>query len=70
MYHRKGVRKITTPKKIGRPKSKNPMSETIRVRLDVDLHNKLMNFCEKENLEKSEVIRMGLRKILETNKKK
>ncbi len=70
MWHKKEVRKITTPKKIGRPKIENPKSEIVKARIDNELHNELLEYCKKENIEKSEVVRRGVKLFLETNKKK
>lgn len=70
MCHTKGVRKITAPRKIGRPKIDNPKNEIVKARIDDKLHSELLAYCKKENIEKSEVVRRGVRLFLETNKKK
>jgi hypothetical protein len=47
----------------GRPPTENPMSERITVRLDKESSNILKNYCEKENVEKAEAIRRGIKKL-------
>lgn len=49
----------------GRPKSDNPKSERITVRLDEE-HLKILNdYCEREDVEKAEAIRRGIKKLEE-----
>ena len=53
--------KIKTSKKIGRP-TNNPKSiERITVRLDNESSNILQEYCKRENIEKSEGIRRGIK---------
>lgn len=54
--------------KIGRPKSKNPKSIDIKVRIDEETNGKLIKFAEKNNITRTEVIRKGIDLVL--NKKK
>lgn len=54
--------------KIGRPKSKNPKSIDIKVRIDEATNGKLIKFAEKNNITRTEVIRKGIDLVL--NKKK
>ncbi|WP_347178471.1 CopG family transcriptional regulator [Clostridium perfringens] len=67
---KKEVRKITTPKKIGRPKEENPKNHDIKVRLDEKKYESLMRYCTKNNMKRSEAIRKGVDLLLETDKKK
>lgn len=53
--------------KIGRPKSKNPKSIDIKVRIDEETNGKLIKFAEKNNITRTEVIRKGIDLVL--NKK-
>ena len=50
---------------MGRPKSDNPKSEKVTVRLDREHSEILKEYCEKENVEKAEAIRRGIRKLKE-----
>ena len=50
---------------MGRPKSDNPKSEQVTVRLDKRHSEILKEYCEKEKVEKAEAIRRGIRKLKE-----
>lgn len=50
-------------KKIGRPKSENPMSEAIHLRIDFESKEILTRYCEQEEIPKTEAIRRGIRKL-------
>ena len=49
--------------KTGRPKSENPKSNRITVRIDDETMKTLNEYCLKENVEKAEAIRRGIKKI-------
>ncbi len=53
----------------GRPKSDNPKSERITVRLDDNSSKTLKSYCEQENVEKAEAIRRGIDKLKSDIKK-
>lgn len=44
----------------GRPKSSNPKSNRITVRLDDETFRKIENYCEEEKIDKTEAIRRGI----------
>ncbi len=50
---------------MGRPKSDNPKSEKVTVRLDKEHSEILKKYCEKEKVEKAEAIRRGIKKLKE-----
>lgn len=50
----------------GRPKADNPKSNDVKVRLDDGLHNLLLQYCEKANKTKAEVIREAIVFFLES----
>ena len=50
--------------KTGRPKIEKPMKNDIKVRLNDELHCKLLEFCKEKELTKAEVIRMALIQFL------
>lgn len=50
---------------MGRPRSDNPKSDKVTVRLDKEHSEILKKYCEKENVEKAEAIRRGIRKLKE-----
>lgn len=47
----------------GRPKSDNPKSERITVRLDSETADTLKEYCKQENIEKAEAVRRGIVKL-------
>lgn len=44
----------------GRPKSDNPKSDSIHVRLDKETKDMLEAYCKQENIAKTEGIRRGI----------
>lgn len=48
----------------GRPVIGEPKTNDIKVRLDDTTHQKLLAYCEKNNLTKAEAIRKGLHLLL------
>ncbi|MCL2343675.1 MAG: ribbon-helix-helix domain-containing protein [Firmicutes bacterium] len=48
------------PKKMGRPPSNNPKSETIRVRVDTDTIKKLDDCSRKLDTNRSDIVRKGI----------
>lgn len=66
----KEVRKITTPKKVGRPKIDNPKNVEVKVRFDELTNNKILKYCEKNKITRTELIRKGVNLVLETEKDK
>lgn len=50
--------------KTGRPKSDNPKSNDIKVRLDDATHNKLLSYCNEHQITKAEAIRQGIDLVL------
>jgi len=53
----------------GRPKSDNPKSERITVRLDSETSQILNTYCEQESIERAEGIRRGIQKLKSEIKK-
>lgn len=52
----------------GRPKLEKPLSNDIKVRLDDELHNRLLQYCKQHNTSKAETIRKAISKFLESGK--
>ena len=50
-------------KKMGRPPSDNPKSETIKIRIDQEIMRKLDISAEKLNTPRSDVVRKGIEKV-------
>lgn len=53
----------------GRPKSENPKSNPIHVRLDNESKNILEQYCLQEKIAKTEGIRRGIQKLKSDIKK-
>ena len=51
------------PKKMGRPPSNNPKSETLRIRVDSDTIKKLNECILALDTNRSEVVRKGIDKV-------
>ena len=54
----------------GRPKSENPKSNSIHVRLDSETIEILNTYCSQNNVTKTEAIRHGIYKLRSENKKR
>lgn len=54
--------------KTGRPKSENPLSIDIKVRIDNDTHLKLLEYCKKNGISKAESIRKGILNLWDEKK--
>ena len=50
--------------KTGRPKSENPKSNRVTVRIDDETMKTLNEYCLQENVEKAEAIRRGIKKLV------
>ena len=55
-------------KKVGRP-TDNPKTNPIHVRLDDETTSILNEYCEQENIPKTEAIRRGIKKLKSDIKK-
>jgi hypothetical protein len=53
----------------GRPKSENPKSNPIHVRLDNETQEILENYCNQEKIAKTEGIRRGIHRLKSEIKK-
>lgn len=53
----------------GRPKTNNPKSNPIHVRLDDESQDILAKYCEQEKIAKTEGIRRGIKKLRSEIKK-
>jgi predicted transcriptional regulator len=51
----------------GRPKSDNPLNNDVKVRLDNEVHKRLLDYCRKNNTTKAVVIRNAIVQFLDAN---
>ena len=49
----------------GRPKVDNPKNIDVKVRFDEQTHEKLLAYCDKHGITKTEAIRAGVALLLE-----
>ena len=49
--------------KIGRPTIGNPKTIEVKARIDEETNEKLKEFCRKNNLTRTDVVRMGIEKV-------
>ncbi len=50
---------------MGRPPSRNPKQNDIKVRVDDQTHEKLLKYCEEKKISKAEAIRIAINKFLD-----
>jgi antitoxin component of RelBE/YafQ-DinJ toxin-antitoxin module len=56
---------MSTTNKMGRPKSDKPLTIEAKARIDEETNKKLVEYCEKHNVTRTDVIREGIRKVIE-----
>lgn len=49
----------------GRPKVENPKNVDIKVRIDEETNEKLLKYCDKNDITRTEAIRKGIEMLLE-----
>ena len=54
--------------KMGRPKSDNPKSIDVKVRIDDKTNERLQSYAQRKNVTRAEVIRRGINQILDSDK--
>lgn len=48
----------------GRPKVENPKDIDVKVRFDKETHDKLLEYCQKHGITRTEAIRKGIHLLL------
>lgn len=54
----------------GRPKINNPKSIEVKARIDEELNDCLEKYCKENSITRTEVVRQGIIKVLESEAKK
>lgn len=49
---------------MGRPKSKNPKTIEVKARIDKDLNDRLVKYCEEKKLTRTDVVRQGIEMVI------
>lgn len=52
----------------GRPKAKNPLNVDLKVRFDQETNKRLLDYCKKHDVTRTEAIRRGIHLLLEQEK--
>ena len=52
----------------GRPKAENPKNVDLKVRFDQETNERLLKYCEKYGVTRTEAIRRGIHLLLEREK--
>lgn len=52
------------PPRTGRPKAESPKTIEVKARIDVKTNEKLNRYCEKHNVTRTDVVRMGIDEVL------
>lgn len=48
----------------GRPKAENPLTVVVKARISVETNNRLIEYCKNNNVTRTDVVRMGVEKII------
>lgn len=48
----------------GRPKAEKPKTIEVKARIDEETNKRLVNYCERNNTNKTEVVRKGIDMVL------
>lgn len=49
----------------GRPKSDKPLIVEVKARIDVETNDKLVEYCKKNDMTRTEVVRKGIEMVLD-----
>lgn len=52
----------------GRPKAEKPLSIEVKARIDIDTNKKLVSYCNKNGMTRTEVVRKGIDMVLNEKK--
>lgn len=52
----------------GRPKADKPLTVEVKARIDVETNDKLVEYCEKNGVTRTEVVRKGIEMVLNEKK--
>jgi len=52
----------------GRPKAENPLNVDLKIRFDQDTNIRLLAYCEKHGVTRTEAIRRGIHLLLDQEK--
>ena len=53
----------------GRPKAEKPKTIEVKARIDEETNKRLVDYCKKNNTNRTEVVRKGINLVLESTQK-
>ena len=53
---------------MGRPKAENPLTIEVKARIDKETNEKLVKYCRDNNMTRTEVVREGIKRVIENKK--
>ncbi|MDE6789182.1 MAG: CopG family transcriptional regulator [Ruminococcus sp.] len=59
---------MTPKKKIGRPNVEKPLTIEVKARIDVETNERLVKYCNENNLTRTDVVRKGIEKVINEKK--
>ena len=62
MWHKKWGDEMSP--RTGRPKAEKPKSVEVKARIDKETNEKLIRYCKKNNVSRTDVVRMGIQEVL------
>ena len=54
----------------GRPKTEKPLTVEVKARIDVETNQKLIDYCNANNVTRTDVVREGIQLVIENKLKK
>lgn len=54
--------------KMGRPKAENPLAIEVKARIDKETNEKLLKYCQDNNVTRTDVVRKGIKLVIEEKK--
>ena len=51
--------------KMGRPKTKKPLIIEVKARIDEETNKRLVDYCNKNGVSRTDVVRKGIKKVLD-----
>lgn len=59
----------TMSPRTGRPKAEKPLTIEVKARIDTETNQKLIEYCNENNVTRTDVVREGIKLIVEKKKK-
>lgn len=53
----------------GRPKVEKPLTVEVKARIDKDTNDRLVEYCKEHDVTRTDVVREGIKKVIDEEKK-